>query len=41
MGDDRGNYYIADKHSNRILKVATNGVISTYAGKGRGESRTM
>ena len=37
MGDDRGNYYIADKHSNRILKVATNGVISTYAGTGRGE----
>lgn len=36
MADLAGNYYIADKHSNRILKVNPKGIISTFAGTGEG-----
>ena len=36
MQDDAGNYYIADKQSNRILKVDPKGILTTHAGTGRG-----
>jgi streptogramin lyase len=32
--DSVGNVYIADKYNNRIRKVNTNGIISTYVGNG-------
>jgi len=32
--DNNGNLYISDKSNNRIRKVDTNGIISTYAGTG-------
>lgn len=37
MRDNRGNHYIADKQSNRILKVDPRGIITTFAGTGRDE----
>jgi sugar lactone lactonase YvrE len=36
--DPLGNIYIADTSNNRIRKVATNGIITTYAGGGKGQS---
>ncbi len=32
--DTLGNVYIADQHNNRVRKVNTSGIISTYAGNG-------
>ena len=32
--DDNGNVYIADRNNERIRKVATSGIITTYAGTG-------
>jgi hypothetical protein len=34
--DSAGNYYIADSANNRVRKVDTNGIITTYAGTGQG-----
>jgi len=33
--DNAGNYYIADSGNNRVRKVSTNGIITTYAGTGQ------
>jgi sugar lactone lactonase YvrE len=35
--DPSGNLYIADYYNNRVREVATSGVISTFAGTGRGD----
>jgi len=35
VADAQGNFYIADLNNNRVRKVDTNGIITTYAGNGQ------